>query len=83
MILKGYFEIINYNFPEVGHSSLDSDWDFGRIEKRLRLHENIYLLEQYRDKITVACKINHLTDMTTSFKLNNGKKNILGEKSCV
>ena len=35
MILKGYFKVIDHKFPEVGHSYLDSDRDFARIEKVL------------------------------------------------
>lgn len=42
MILKGYFKIVDHKFPEVGHSYLDSDRDFGRIEKIMRKHEAVY-----------------------------------------
>lgn len=31
LILKGYFKVIDHKFPEVGHSYLDSNRDFGRI----------------------------------------------------
>jgi len=47
MVLKGDFKLIDHKFPEVGHSYLDSDRDFGRIEKRLRKNQNIYTPEQY------------------------------------
>jgi len=49
MIMKSYFHTIDHKFPEVGHSYLDSDRDFGRIEKRLRKHQNIYTPEQNRN----------------------------------
>lgn len=47
MVLQGLYEIIDHKFPEVGHSYLDSDRDFGKVEKRLRKHQNIYTPEQY------------------------------------
>lgn len=89
LILKGKFKTIDHKFPEVGHSYLDSDRDFGRIEKVLRRHENIFLPEDYRTIISQSSKINHVTDMSLHFrifddlatKLNllNRKKNTLGE----
>ncbi|CAH2003655.1 unnamed protein product [Acanthoscelides obtectus] len=39
LIHKGLFKIIDHKFPEVGHTYLDSDRDFGRIEKNLRKHQ--------------------------------------------
>nr|CAI5832552.1 unnamed protein product [Callosobruchus analis] len=42
MILKGIFEVIDYKFPEVGHTYLDSGRDFGRIQKVLRTHATIF-----------------------------------------
>lgn len=35
MSLKGYFKMIDHKFSEVGHAYLDSDRDFGRIEKKI------------------------------------------------
>lgn len=54
MILNGFFKIIDHKFPEVGHSYLDSDRDFGRIEKVIRKHQNIYIPDQYRELIKSA-----------------------------
>lgn len=89
LILKGFVKTIDHKFPEVGHSFLDSDRDFGRIEKNLRRHENVFLPEEYRDIISKSSKINHVTDMSIHFrkfddlasKLNliNRKKNFLNE----
>lgn len=42
VILKGYVKSVDHKFPEVGHSYLDSDRDFGRIEKNLRKVTNLY-----------------------------------------
>lgn len=47
LVLKGYFTSIDHKFPEVGHTYLDSDRDFGRIEKVMRKHENIYVPSEY------------------------------------
>lgn len=90
LILKGYFKVIEHKFPEVGHSYLDSDRDFGRIEINLRKHETIFLPDQYRDIIQNSGRNNHVTDMTSHFrnfkdlpkklKLINRKKNIVNEK---
>ena len=51
LIHKGIFKTIDHKYPEVGHTYLDSDRDFGRIEKVLRKHDTIYTPEQYRDLI--------------------------------
>lgn len=89
LVLKGDFKVIDHKFPEVGHSYLDSDRDFGRIEKLLRKHENIYVPDQYReilrtpkDTVVVDMK-NHFKDIDEiSSKLNlyNRKKNVNNEK---
>lgn len=91
MILKGDFKIIDHKFPEVGHSYLDSDRDFGRIEKMLRKNQNVYTPEQYRSIIKDASKKNVvLVDMEHQFKkvdilkhklrIVNKVKNTDGEK---
>lgn len=91
MVLKGLYETIDHKFPEVGHSYLDSDRDFGRVKKRLRKHQNIYTPEQYRQIIKKASKKNAvISDMKHHFqnieilpsklRLVNKKKNIDGEK---
>lgn len=91
LILKGIFSIIDHKFPEVGHTYLDSDRDFGRIEKNLRKHQNIYVPEEYRNVISSTCKKNIIIDMskhfrnfdklTTDLKIYSTKvKDCLGEK---
>nr|CAH7758580.1 unnamed protein product [Callosobruchus chinensis] len=90
-ILNGWFEIIDHKFPEVGHSYLDSDRDFGRIEQKLRREENIYVPDQYRQIIQQASPKNSvLTNMKSYFydidklgaslHLTNKKKNTTGQK---
>lgn len=90
-ILNGWFEIIDHKFPEVGHSYLDSDRDFGRIEQKLRREENIYVPDQYRQIIQQASPKNTvLTDMKSYFydidklgpslHLTNKKKNTTDQK---
>ncbi|CAG9773378.1 unnamed protein product [Ceutorhynchus assimilis] len=68
LILKGYFRCIDHKFPEVGHTYLDSDRDFGRIEKVLRKHDTVYVPETYRDIIVKASKKNKVIDMTQHFR---------------
>ena len=90
MILKDYFKVIDHKFPEVGHSYLDSDRDFGRIEKLLRKHETVYVPEQYREIICKASRNNTVLDMSDHFrkineltnklKLTNRKKDFNKEK---
>ncbi|CAG9765580.1 unnamed protein product [Ceutorhynchus assimilis] len=94
LILKGYVKIIDHKFPEVGHSFLDSDRDFGRIEKEMRKHEKVFTADHYRDIIKSASKNNSIvTNMKDHFKdlneipiklnLFNRKKNSLNEKVCL
>ncbi|GBM55055.1 hypothetical protein AVEN_146094-1 [Araneus ventricosus] len=85
-----YFKVIEHKFPEVGYSYLDSDLDFGRIEKNLRKHEAIFLPEQYRGIIMQSGRNHHVTDMTPHFRnfkhlrnkvqLRNRKRNVLNVK---
>lgn len=90
LILHKYFEIIDHKFPEVGHSYLDSDRDFGRIEKLLRKHEKISLPDEYRSHIKSALSTRaKVIDMTGKFYnigglvaglgLYNNKRNDLNE----
>lgn len=41
LLLKGLFEVTNHKFPEIVHTYLDSDRDFGKIEKVLRKDSTI------------------------------------------
>lgn len=90
LVGKGIFKTIDHKFPEVGHSYLDSDRAFGRIEKRLRKHQNIFTPEEYREVIASSSKKNIVIDMQFHFrdtenvmknmKLINRKKDLLNEK---
>ncbi|KAF6210534.1 hypothetical protein GE061_013640 [Apolygus lucorum] len=90
LIEKNVFKTIDHKYPEVGHTYLDSDRDFGRIEKVLRKHGNIYTPEKYREIISTASRNNVVLDMTNHFRdftnltsglrLINKKKDLLGLK---
>uniref|UniRef100_A0A1B6LKB9 DUF7869 domain-containing protein n=2 Tax=Graphocephala atropunctata TaxID=36148 RepID=A0A1B6LKB9_9HEMI len=87
MIHKGLFKVIEHKFPEVGHTYLDSDRDFGRIEKNLRKHQNIYSPDEYRDIIAKSSKKNKVVnmrdhfretqDLSTTLKLYNRKSDVV------
>jgi len=49
LILQGRFESIQHKFPEPGHTFVDSDRDFARIEKEIRSHQNIYSADEYHN----------------------------------
>jgi len=49
LIAKKSFESIHHKFPETGHSYLDSDRDFAKIEKEIRCHQNIYSVDEYQN----------------------------------
>jgi len=49
LIKNGRFTTIDHKFPESGHSYMDSDRDFGLIEKRVREVGNIYSIDQHQD----------------------------------
>ncbi|CAG9817182.1 unnamed protein product [Phaedon cochleariae] len=83
----------NHKFPVVGHSYLDSDRDFGRIEKVLRKHSTIYTPGEYRTIIkSASVKHSVVFNMENHFKnieeieekmhLYNRKKNVLNDPVC-
>jgi len=49
LVKNGRFTTIDHKFPESGHSFMDSDRDFGLIEKRVRAVGNVYSVDQYQD----------------------------------
>lgn len=67
LVLKKLFKTINHKYPEVGRSYLDSDRDFGRIEKILRKQENVYIPDEYRNIISLSNKKNMVIDMKLHF----------------
>ncbi|KAG8305665.1 hypothetical protein J6590_065586 [Homalodisca vitripennis] len=64
LVQNGTFKLIDHKFPEVGHTYLDSDRDFGIIEKNLRKHETIFTPEEYRNVIAKSNKKNLVIDVT-------------------
>ncbi|RVE42629.1 hypothetical protein evm_012715 [Chilo suppressalis] len=62
MIARKLFASIEHKFPEVGHTFLDCDRDFGRIEKLLRRHGKIFTPNQYRNIIKKASKNNSIIE---------------------
>lgn len=90
LILTKKFVLIDHKFPEVGHSFLDSDRDFGRIEKRKRKAGNVYLPEEYRTLIQTSlgrkCRIINMDNtfyndehLIEDLNLMKKKKNTLKE----
>lgn len=90
LIKKNIFKVIDHKWPEVGNTYLYSDRDFGRIEKILRKHKNIYSPEKYREIISSASRKNQVIDMKKHFRnfegldskqhLINIKKDLLGSE---
>ena len=90
VVQKSLFKKFDHKFPEVGHSYLDSDRDFGRIEKRLRKHQTIYTPDEYRQVIATSSRKNMVLNMEHHFrntedlpkkmKLFNRKKDLSNEK---
>lgn len=49
LIKCGRLDTIDHKFPETGHTYMDSDRDFGLIEKIVRKRQNIYSVDEYQD----------------------------------
>jgi hypothetical protein len=56
MILKKHFKTIEHKFPIPGHSFLDSDRDFAKVESAVKRHETIYSVDQYQTIISGSIK---------------------------
>ncbi|KAJ8885711.1 hypothetical protein PR048_011909, partial [Dryococelus australis] len=56
IVQKGVFKIIDHKFTKICHSYLDSDRDFGRIEKRLRKYQTICTPEKYSQVIASSSR---------------------------
>lgn len=63
LVASGLFKIIDHKFPKPGHSFLDSDRDFGRVEKLIRKHQNIYDVNTYHEILVGSSKKTHVTRM--------------------
>lgn len=93
LVHQGIFKTVDHKFPEVGHSFMDIDRDFGAVEKVIRKAQNIYTVDQYMTLMREARKRNPfgLTRMEDKFidlkelprKLNlfDRKKSNKGENS--
>jgi hypothetical protein len=54
MLAMKQFAVIEHKFPEVGHSYMDSDRDFGLIEKTVSKVERVFSGDEYRELIKKA-----------------------------
>jgi len=91
LLLRG-FESIDHKFPEPGHTFLDSDRNFARVEQAVRRHENIYSVDQYHQimmnsarkpvvSVTrMADKFYELQSLPQKLGIRNVKRNTDGEK---
>ena len=52
LMLTGQFVSIEHKFPIPGHSFLDSDRDFAKIEGEVKRRENIYSMDEYQSLMT-------------------------------
>ena len=52
LILVKRFRIIEHKFPLPGHSFLDSDRDFAKVEVGVRKRENVYSVDEYQSVMT-------------------------------
>lgn len=60
---------VQHKFPEVGHTYMDSDRDFGLIEKECRKHERVHTPDEYRSIMRNTKRRNPftVTDMSGGF----------------
>ena len=72
MLLSQRFEVIEHKFPEPGHTYLDSDRDFGKVECAVKRKETIYSVDEYqtimtsaftKSKATVTCMGDKMVDI--------------------
>ena len=48
LLLNNYFQTIEHKYPEPGHSYLDSERDFGKVETCVKRRESIYSVDEYQ-----------------------------------
>lgn len=92
LVAKKLFKCIHHKFPEPGHSFLESDRDFGRIEVAVRRREKIFSLDEYCDIMTqsagkprpvlsrMADKFCDVQDSHKKLGLTKKDVNVYGEK---
>jgi len=49
LILTKRFKSVEHKFPEPGHTYLDSDRDFGKVETAVKRREHIYTVDEYQE----------------------------------
>jgi hypothetical protein len=86
------FRSVEHEFPERGHSFLDSDRDFGRIETAVKCHQNIYIVDENQSIMLNATRTSkpvvtrmademfEIEELAKSLQLVNQSGNINGEK---
>jgi len=52
VLLSGHFNTTEHKFPEPGHTYLDSNQDFGKVEAAVKKRENIYSVYEYQTLMT-------------------------------
>ena len=90
IILSKRFSSIQHKFPEPGHSFLDSDRDFAKVEVAVKKRECVYTVDEYQEimshsqsKVTVTRVGDKMVDISSLPSLLGLKKktvNTLGEK---
>ena len=92
LIASGRVSQIDHKFPESGHSFLDSDRDFANIERRVRVHKDIYCVDEYHSIMAqsqskcpphvcrIGSRIYDLKELTLKLGLVNRNVNASGEK---
>ena len=90
LLLSSRFQSIEHKYPEPGHSYLDSDRDFGKIEIAVKRRQNVYTVDDYQSiMVGSQCKVivtrmgDKMTDIAglkTSLDLVNQTVNVDGEK---
>ena len=61
MILTERFDYIEHKFPEPGHTYLDSDRDFGKVETAVKQRENIFSVDEYQSIMTNSFRKSKVT----------------------
>lgn len=92
LMAKKMLTCIHHKYPEPGHSFLDSDRDFGRIEVAVRRREKILSLDMYCDIMlksstnpkptltTMGDKMSNIAGLPTLLGLRKADKNVNGDK---
>ena len=90
MILSRFFKCIHHKFPEPGHTYLDSDRDFAKVEVAVRRREFVYSVDEYQHIMAnsqskanvtrVGDKIVNIASLSVLLGLKKQTVNEVGEK---